>query len=34
VASLLGINVTAVLKAKSRVLEFIREEVRRLDGQP
>jgi RNA polymerase sigma factor (sigma-70 family) len=29
-----GMNVTAVFKAKSRVLAFIRREVKRLDGQP
>jgi hypothetical protein len=32
VAAALGMNVTAVFKAKSRVLAFIRQEVRRLDG--
>ena len=31
VAAQLGMNVTAVYKAKSRVLAFIREEVKRLD---
>jgi RNA polymerase sigma factor (sigma-70 family) len=34
VAALFGINVTAVFKAKSRVLAFIREEIKRLDEQP
>ena len=34
VAALLGMNVAAVFKAKSRVLGFIREEVKRLDEQP
>ena len=33
VAAQLGMNVTAVFKAKSRVLSFIREEVKRLDGE-
>ena len=33
VAAMLGMNVTAVFKAKSRVLSFIRSEVKRLDGQ-
>jgi RNA polymerase sigma factor (sigma-70 family) len=33
VAAALGMNVTAVFKAKSRVLAFIREEVKRLDEQ-
>ncbi len=33
VAALLGMNVAAVHKAKSRVLAFIREEIKRLDGQ-
>ena len=32
VAAALGMNVTAVFKAKSRVLAFIRQEVKRLDG--
>ena len=32
VAAELGMSVTAVFKAKSRVLAFIRQEVRRLDG--
>jgi RNA polymerase sigma-70 factor (ECF subfamily) len=32
VAAALGMNVTAVFKAKSRVLQFIREEIERLDG--
>lgn len=34
VAALLGMKVPAVFKAKSRVLEFIREEIKRLDSQP
>jgi len=34
VAARLGMNVTAVFKAKSRVLGFIRQEVKRLDGEP
>jgi RNA polymerase sigma-70 factor (ECF subfamily) len=34
VAALLGMSVTAVFKAKSRVLGFIRQEVKRLDDQP
>jgi RNA polymerase sigma factor (sigma-70 family) len=34
VSALLGMNVTAVFKAKCRVLAFIREEVRRLDREP
>jgi RNA polymerase sigma factor (sigma-70 family) len=34
VAALLGMSVPAVFKAKSRVLAFIREEVKRLDGLP
>jgi RNA polymerase sigma factor (sigma-70 family) len=34
VAERLGMTVTAVFKAKSRILAFIREEVERLDGQP
>jgi RNA polymerase sigma-70 factor (ECF subfamily) len=33
VAAALGMNVTAVFKAKSRVLQFIREEIERLDGE-
>jgi RNA polymerase sigma factor (sigma-70 family) len=33
VAESLGMNVAAVHKAKSRVLAFIREEVKRLDGE-
>ncbi len=33
-AALLGMNVAAVFKAKSRVLAFIRQEIKRLDGQP
>jgi RNA polymerase sigma factor (sigma-70 family) len=32
VAAALGMNVTAVFKAKSRVLAFIRQEVKRIDG--
>jgi RNA polymerase sigma factor (sigma-70 family) len=34
VAKRLGLNVTTVIKAKSRVLEFIREEIKRLEGNP
>jgi DNA-directed RNA polymerase specialized sigma24 family protein len=34
VATLLGMNVMAVFKAKSRVLAFIRQEIKRLDGEP
>jgi RNA polymerase sigma factor (sigma-70 family) len=34
VAADLGMNVAAVHKARSRVLAFIREEVKRLDAQP
>jgi RNA polymerase sigma factor (sigma-70 family) len=34
VAAALGMNVTAVFKAKSRVLAYIREEVKRLDSGP
>ena len=33
-ATLLGMNLTAVSKAKSRVLGFIRAEVKRLDKEP
>ncbi len=33
IAELLGMNVTAVFKAKSRVLGFIRQEIKRLDQQ-
>jgi RNA polymerase sigma factor (sigma-70 family) len=33
VAAMLGMNVTAVFKAKSRILGFIREEVARLEAQ-
>ena len=32
VAAALGMNVTAVFKAKSRVLQYIRQEIERLDG--
>jgi len=32
VAAALGMNITAVFKAKSRVLQYIREEIERLDG--
>jgi RNA polymerase sigma factor (sigma-70 family) len=34
VAAQLGLNVMAVFKAKSRVLGFLREEVKRLNGEP
>jgi RNA polymerase sigma factor (sigma-70 family) len=34
VAKRLGMNLTAVFKAKSRVLALIRKEVEKLDGQP
>ncbi|MGP0067507.1 MAG: RNA polymerase sigma factor [Isosphaeraceae bacterium] len=34
VATQLGLNVMAVFKAKSRVLGFLREEVKRLNGDP
>ena len=34
VAAQLGMSVAAVFKAKSRVLAFIREEVKRLDNEP
>jgi hypothetical protein len=34
VAAALGMNVMAAFKAKSRVLAFIREEIKRLDGGP
>ncbi len=34
VAALLGMNLAAVFKAKSRVLAFIRQEIKRLDGEP
>ena len=34
VAAALGMNVTAVFKAKSRVLQYIRQEIERLDGEP
>ena len=33
VAAALGMNVTAVFKAKSRVLQWIRQEIERLDGE-
>ena len=32
VAAALGLNVTAVFKAKSRVLQYIRQEIERLDA--
>jgi RNA polymerase sigma-70 factor (ECF subfamily) len=34
VAAALGMNVTAVFKARSRVLQWIRQEIERLDGEP
>ena len=34
VAAQLGLNVMAVFKAKSRVIRFLREEVKRLNGEP